>query len=142
MDYELLRAEHKHLDLVIDRLKLVAAARPGIIAEHRWCDLLIHELESLQIALQQHFANEDEGGYFHDATAERPELAARVEALHAQHQQIQADIEGLIPAIADASNPRLLAGRVRHMLGVFEGHERGENELVQTVYLRDTPAAD
>ena len=125
-------ADHAHLRDAWKRLRQLAAAE-GPEAEQRaelWPLILEFGRE-----LREHFAAEEEGGYFGALLDERPELSSQIERLRIEHQEIAALIAGL-----EASSPGWnaeLGLQLGQLLDRFQQHERAEAKMLQDFFGRD-----
>ena len=93
-------------------------------------NMLRQHLQSLHRCLLQHFAAEEEDGYFGSLRAERPDLDARIERLKAQHAPV---LEKVAEAVEKMSHARLdiIEEDVRAVLQTLREHEAGERALMQ-----------
>jgi hypothetical protein len=105
-------------------------------------ELLRQHLDALYSCLVEHFAAEEEGGYFSEIRQARPELDGRIDRLGAQHAQLIEQLEALSTKAAHAAEINLVREDVERLLNALRGHERAECALVQDATLQDLGVAD
>jgi hypothetical protein len=124
-------ADHAHLRDAWKRLRQLAGAQ-GPPAEPRaelWPLILEFGRE-----LREHFAAEEEGGYFDALLEERPELSSPIGRLRVEHQEIAALVAEL-----EASSPGWNAElrlQLEQLLDRFQQHERAEAKIIQDFFGR------
>lgn len=141
-DYEALLGEHKHLRFMRDRLHVVAAASESVLPEVRLRNLLATELEGFSGAISVHFGHEEQGGYFSEVRARRPELSNQIERLQAQHEQLVGHFAELAKDLRGGAAISQIASRVCEALEILEQHECAEDALLQDGMLTDIGAHD
>jgi hypothetical protein len=127
----------------------------ALIAEVRWVLLkpsethlsIIRELmDELASLLKDHFAHEEDGGYFDEIMERNPTLARRVEQLRQDHREMLAAVHNMNRQLEHADSTPLWFA----MIGVdftdfiqrCEAHQREENKMVQEGYLREIGEGD
>lgn len=127
----------------------------SLIAEIRW--VLIEPSErrlrlfkglmgELVPLLEDHFAHEEEGGYFTEVIDLHPELAERVERLLTEHGELLSTVRAIDTRLQYAECTPHWFAAIRNDFSDFlhrcEAHQHQENAMVQEGFLRDTGAGD
>ncbi len=141
-DYEALLAEHKQLQILRDRLLSICTSCEDAIPEDRQRELLANELESFSGAISVHFGHEEQGGYFAEVRARRPELSAQIERLQAQHAMLVDRFADLARELRDGAGFKATGTSVRELLDGLAQHESAEDALLQDGMLTDISAND
>jgi hypothetical protein len=99
---EKVRAQHFELRHWVDSLQ--ATLKREVSEESRAADAtrMREDLETLQAMLPEHFALEEEGGYFSDILAVAPRLTRQVERLQANHPVFLEQSRDLIALLREA----------------------------------------
>lgn len=104
------------------------------------------QLNELADRLVQHFALEEEGGYFTEAVKRSPHLSTRAEGLMAQHGKLQSLSRQLAEgAQADQGLPRWWTETRTRFDALRESllkHESGEDSFLLEAYNQDLGAND
>ena len=90
-------------------------------------------LERLEHALRQHFALEEQGGYFAEELERAPQIAGTVTHLQNEHLELMTrlrEIRGQTGGAPTVESVEAFARRLRD-------HETAENRLMQDTYLED-----
>ncbi|MCA9704568.1 MAG: hemerythrin domain-containing protein, partial [Myxococcales bacterium] len=96
---------------------------------------------ALYTCLVEHFATEEEGGYFSEVRDAHPEYDQRLDRLEAQHAELLQQLESVSARAVDDVMPQV-RGDVGHLLDALRGHEAAERGLVQDAALRDLGTPD
>lgn len=93
-------------------------------------------LRDIYRILPEHFALEEQGGYFSDLLSVAPDLAERATELQAHHQLLIPQLERLLSCFADAPggarpDPEDRLGLVRQFVDSLRAHEEGEDALMR-----------
>lgn len=126
-----------------------------LIAEIRWVLIEPSELHlrlfkglmgELVPLLEDHFAHEEEGGYFAELIEIAPELSERVEQLRLEHGEMLATVRAINSRLQFADSTPNWFSAIRSDFTDFlqrcEAHQHEENAMAQEGYLRDTGAGD
>jgi hemerythrin-like domain-containing protein len=141
---ERVRAQHFELYRQLRALEQVLELRSESAATRteRTRVLLI----GLRNAMQEHFALEEEGGYFAEALAAAPRLTRRAETLFRHHNELRRRARWLAELLRKADGAEPAWEDFRSELLVFLGdlrtHETEENELMRDAFLDDLAASD
>jgi hemerythrin len=141
-DYDALLAEHKHLKERIAGLQALIAGRESIDADERRRTALADALASMSGLLSAHFDHEEEGGYFSEVLARRPDLSARVSALQGQHEHFVRDFAEVAATAREKEAPTDIAKQVQSLLDALAQHECDEDALLQEALLTDVGTCD
>ena len=141
-DYEALLGEHKQLQLLQDRLRVIAAEGARLLSEARARNLLAAELEGFGAAVSAHFGHEEQGGYFSEVRARRPELSTKIAGLKEQHQELVNRFAGLAGALRGGAVITDVVAGVSEALETLAQHECDEDALLQDGMLTDIGAHD
>jgi hypothetical protein len=127
----------------------------ALIAEVRWVLLkpsethlsIIKELmDELAALFKDHFAHEEEGGYFDEIMQRDPTVARRVEQLRQDHRAMLAAVNNMNRQLQHADSTPLWFAMIGTDFADFvqrcERHQHEENRLVQEGYLRDVGEGD
>lgn len=99
---------------------------------------LDEQLASFDVVLNEHFALEEETGYFSDVLAVAPRLSAHAARLEQAHTGLRNQVAQLRARTRDASVPwEDLRDRFRQLLAELRAHEVAEDELVNEAFMRD-----
>ncbi len=141
---ETIRSQHFALRQQIRALEELFAEPDGAGAERARKTLTL--LERFDSALREHFAVEEEGGYFADILKVAPRLSRRAARLEQNHKEFSERLESLL-ALAryavDAPDDwnRVRAG-LEGFLQALRAHEDEENELVREAFMDDLGHGD
>ena len=102
---------------------------------------LAHHIKTLHETLVEHFADEEEDGYFGALRAERPELDHRIERLKGEHAPLLEALEILDRRVPHA-NLGVIKEEVRKVLDTLRRHEAGERALLQDAVVVDVGVGD
>jgi iron-sulfur cluster repair protein YtfE (RIC family) len=137
-------AEHQDLfnRLTAARKAFAAEAPPAAthLAALQTC------LTSLRDHLDEHFTQEERGGFLEEAVARMPRLGSAVAGLMTEHPALLAELDKLIAALPSSVTSaaawqqagQSFAGFTAHMMA----HERSENAVVQEGYNEDLGLVD
>lgn len=135
--YEEIRREHEHLRELLGGLHQTLSGRAeaaGTASEM---------MSSLQQHVQEHFNEEEEGGFFHEVVCQAPRLSDRTESLKSEHVALAATVAELVEA---AENERDLCTALERRFHDFSKslmqHEGKENDLLLDAYELDIGRAD
>ena len=103
--------------------------------------LLLHHLGALHRCLVQHFAAEEEDGYFADLRQDRPHLETRIEALRLQHAPLLVLSDRTLKRAPHANVPTIRED-VRTLMDALRRHEAGERAILQDAVLLDIGVGD
>ncbi len=103
-------------------------------------------LEGFDSALREHFAVEEEGGYFADVLKVAPRLSRRAARLEQNHREFSERLEALLALVQYAIDARDAWERVttgvERFLRELRAHEDDENELVREAFMVDLGRGD
>ncbi len=88
----------------------------------------------LRVELSEHFALEEEQGYFGTVVEEAPALRSAIETLCAEHQVMLRALEELLALVPDRAAWGRLPGPVRELVRQLELHERAEAALLHELF--------
>jgi hemerythrin-like domain-containing protein len=132
---ELVLEEHRALQsLIADIDAILLITTPSRIPSS-----LFPRLADLEVALEAHFAHEEDGGLFEQLVEEAPETAVAAAALLREHRRLRARTAALRTRALVAGGGPALATSVRRLLRDLVRHESRENELLLAVL--DTASA-
>jgi hypothetical protein len=125
-------ADHAHLRDAWKRLRQFAGAQgpDAVSSADVWPLILEFDRE-----LREHFAAEEQEGYFGALVEEKPELRSQIERLRVEHREIAA-----LAAELEAGSPAWDAerqSRLGRLLDRFRDHERAEAKMLQDFFGRD-----
>lgn len=133
--------EHERLETLIAELKW-ALLKPSIAH----LSLIRELMDELAALLADHFAHEEQGGYFDELVDLNPTVSAHVERLQAQHRQMLASVQKINRQLRHADNTPLWFAMIRTAFNDFvqtcEAHQHEENSMMQEGYLRDDGEGD
>jgi hypothetical protein len=102
--------------------------------------------DKLNSAVKEHFALEEQGGYFADAIRRAPHLEATAVELQAQHEPLLESLEALRALARLGVKSQAGWIRLQSELDQFADellkHEAGERSLLQRAYDQDIGAGD
>ena len=139
---ERIRADHRELALVRDRLRAMIAAPAATLQEHRWRALWLREMDLLQRLMARHFRDEEDGGYMAEVVAKKPGLADKVDRLHGQHAVMLAHVTELCGEALDRVDHDTFGDHVIRLLIALAAHEEHETELWQSTLWTDVGGGD
>jgi iron-sulfur cluster repair protein YtfE (RIC family) len=138
-----LLAQHRELhDLLVEARASLAdpAHGPSAAATAR------QRLAELREHLEQHFAQEEQGGYLEESLTRMPRLAGAVREVLAEHPALLAALDGLLERLAardSGGEAWRQAGRdFEAFASRLLAHERNENAVLQEGYNEDLGLAD
>ena len=140
-----IRAEHFALRRSLDDLEDAFAAHDRLERSEQALARTLALLESLPRTLREHFAVEEEGGYFSEVVAAAPRLARTVKRLGAEHVRFRAasrELAELAGKAAGASEWDGVEARAAELLRALRAHEDRENAVVQDAFMTDMPRGD
>ena len=141
-EYEALLAEHRQIQILNDRLRVIVAAPEDTLPEPRWRRLLTQEIESFGVRLSAHFAREEAGGYFAEVAERRPELSTKIDGLQAQHKGFVDELAEIVAGVREGVALSEILGRIHARLDALAAHESDEDALLQDGMLTDIGASD
>lgn len=115
---------------------LKAPAEPRAVAK---------QFTELHGAISDHFAFEEEGGYFEGVLSDAPWLAAEVKILRKQHAvflQELLELEGLVEPKKKRRSWKDMEVAFRRFRRRIVDHENRENRLIQRAAMRDLGPSD
>jgi hypothetical protein len=135
--YTAIVGDHQRLGVTLRRVRDMCAALesngPGALGEFEPVRLLA----DLHTDLVQHFAAEEDDGYFGTVVAERPCLSSGVADLKTEHAVMLASVAGLRAIAEDKTRWSELAAPTRRLAEQLQAHEHSETVLLQEMFLRD-----
>lgn len=137
--YQLVLDDHKALKDQMAKIELTLQERNVSIAEAS------RVLAQFGDRLVQHFALEEEGGYFAEAMLQAPQLVSQANALMDQHAQLCTKIRNLAvisTSVEDEGRWKEIQNRFAQFLAELRIHERSEDDLLQKAYVDDLGAHD
>ena len=143
---ETIRSQHFGLRQQIRALEELFAepAAAGAGAERARKTLTL--LEGFDPALREHFAVEEEGGYFADILKVAPRLSRRAARLEQNHKEFSKRLQSLLALVryaVDAPDDwERVTARVEGFLQALRAHEDEENELVREAFMDDLGRGD
>ncbi len=103
-------------------------------------------LEGFDSALREHFAVEEEGGYFADVLKVAPRLSRRAARLEQNHKEFSEHLEALLALVQYAIDVRdgweRVTTGIERFLRRLTAHEDDENELVREAFMVDLGRGD
>ncbi|MFO1093088.1 MAG: hemerythrin domain-containing protein [Planctomycetaceae bacterium] len=133
--------EHERLEILIAELKWVLL-KPS----DTHLSIMKELMDELSDLLQEHFAHEEEGGYFDELVEMQPTVSTRVERLRQEHRQMLAAVANMIRQLRHADSTPLWFAVIGVEFTDFvqrcEAHQHEENRLVLDGYLRDVGEGD
>lgn len=139
-EFDLVLADHKHLNALFTKVRLAFAADTVDQAE------LSALLEDLKVQILEHFAHEEREGLFERIGTLAPRLTEEAVGLKQQHQALAellvAICEPVEQGVLGAPQMQQVATRFTEFLMQFATHEEGENRLLQEAYDRDVGSKD
>jgi hypothetical protein len=135
---ERVRGEHRELQGLVHQVRRALA----LGTQARWRDVtivpLVRALEELKVHMEQHFAQEEAGGYLEEALVHAPRFTLQAESLLKQHPQLQLQMNQLLAEICQCrQNPKLwpaFAEHAQEALKELLAHEASENQLLERAY--------
>lgn len=128
---------HKHRQIdarvaeIRSELRTILEGLPGSADIHR----LIDQLKALYAALEQHFDEEELGGFIEDAISRNPKLAADADRLIAEHadllRRLTGVFHGLNESIEALHAARKLVGEFNAFADALLSHEAFENHILE-----------
>jgi len=104
---------------------------------------VVRRLSRVRLTLAAHFCFEEQYGYMSGVLKREPNLDQIVHALLKEHQQLAQSLDDIMTEIRSRANlVDSSLGKIKDWLRHIHQHESRENQLVQDVYARDTPAED
>jgi hemerythrin-like domain-containing protein len=137
-----LRREHDDFHELTDRLReRVAKTPPG--TRDRWIEELRARFDDFATSFRRRMAEEEKDGYLKPVLEARPSLAAPVELLQHEHDELTRIIDSVQRAVQQLSaRDNLLlrdcCRRIEDLLHWVERHEEHENHIVLYVFAGDT----
>ena len=141
---ETIRSQHFALLQQIRALEELLAEPDDAGAERARRALTL--LEGFDLALREHFAVEEEGGYFADVLKVAPRLSRRAARLEQNHKEFSERLESLLALVRYAIDApddwERVTARVEGFLQALRAHEDEENELVREAFMDDLGRGD
>ena len=141
---ETIRSQHLALHQKIRALEDVFAEPDGATAETARKTMTL--LEGFDSALGEHFAIEEEGGYFADILKVAPRLSRRAAHLEQNHKEFSKRLEALLALVQYAIDVphewERVTTSVEGFLRALRAHEDNENELVREAFMVDLGRGD
>ena len=104
---------------------------------------LLERLLVIRQAVTDHFASEEQGGYFEDVLNRASHLARRLEQLRNDHRRLAASVDVLTDRARNARQvDRELVGQIKKWIDDLRQHESQENLLLDDAYNTDLTAED
>lgn len=133
--------EHERLEILIAELQWVLL-KPS----DTHLSIVKELMDELVLLLREHFAHEEEGGYFDELVDLQPAVSARVEQLRQEHRQLLAAVQNMNRQLRHADSTPLWFAMIGAEFADFvqrcEAHQREENNMIQEGYLRDVGEGD
>ena len=137
-------AEHQ------DLFNRLTAARKAFAAEEPPATARVASLQtclsSLRDHLNEHFTQEDRGGFLEEAVARMPRLGSAVAGLVAEHPALLAELDKIIASLPSSGKSSAAWQQAGHSFSAFAdrmlAHERSENAVVQEGYNEDLGLVD
>lgn len=133
--------EHERLEALLAELQWVLV-KPS----DTHLSIVKELMDELAVLLREHFAHEEEGGYFSELVDSRPAFAARVERLRQEHREMLAAVENINRQLRHADSTPLWFAMIETDFTSFlhrcELHQHEENGMVQEGYLIDEGGGD
>lgn len=138
--YRELLDQHEALMKALQRLETVLDApreehHPG--ARPR----VVLDLEAVRARLADHFAAEEDGGYFAELLADRPDLRARARVVAAQHGEITRALDDVLAREATL-DLAALDQPARAVVALVRRHEAEERRLVEDAVQQEVGTPD
>ena len=133
-------AEHAELMALLADLRRTLQKRSQRVEE------IVVGLRGLQQELEDHFVQEEIGGFFREAVERQPWLHERVQKLREDHEAMRGEIAGLV-SCSEESRPALLwwsevEHRFDELTRHLHHHERLEVALLQEAWTDDMGTKD
>ena len=137
-----LRDEHNGLHERVDRLR-EKLAKPPRGDRRVWVEELQACYDEFAASVRQRMAHEEEAGYLKPVVQARPSLAAQVELLKHEHDELARIIASVGCAVHELSPEdnlllRDCGKRIESLLSWLERHEEHENHMVLYVFSQET----
>jgi hypothetical protein len=133
--------EHERLDLFFSEITR-ALAQPEMSRPH----VVMGLMAELVALLQNHFAHEEDGGYFTELVEVYPRVAETVERLRQQHRTMLATVRAIHGHLARTADRESCDPAIRRDFLQFvqqcDEHQHEENSLVQEAFCQDIGASD
>ena len=134
--------EHEALRHIIGALRTVLDWKPSGNDVSRKLSSLRFIIQSFQRHLERLMALKEQDGYMTEAVAEKPNLAAKVDALLADHDHFEESMHRLILKLehisaTDKTNFDAVCLDLEELLVKLDDHHRREADLMQEAFLRD-----
>ena len=138
--FEQVRRDHEELRTSLGRLSQALTNRDSSTED------IAAQLVALIEHLDQHFQDEETGGFFDEVVAQAPRYADRTNALREEHVRLLKQIRGLADA-ARRGEPsdswwKELEDGFHDFSKSLMHHENQENELLQDTYDEDVGSKD
>jgi hemerythrin len=133
--------EHERLEVLITELEWV------LIKPSETHLTIVKELmDELALLLKEHFAHEEEGGYFDDLVDIQPAISRRVDRLRQEHREMLAAVQNMIRQLRHADSTPLwfamIGGEFKDFVRRCTAHQHEENGIVQEGYLTEIGEGD
>jgi hemerythrin len=133
-------AEHHHLKELFQKIQTVVA---GGVTRRDELGVLIDELQQ---DILQHFAHEENAGFFDHIVAMAPQLVHETTLLKHQHKALASLLEDIATTLRredlSAEQMQQVADLIYEFRVRFGEHEEGENQLLQEAFDRDVGSKD
>jgi hypothetical protein len=134
-------AEHRELHAAVEGIRKTLAAHDEHDVDDKYVKLVLCEIRCLRDKLDQHFAQEEEGGYLEEAVGRLPQVAPQADTLQRQHGALL-KLANLMLADAEAGGDvahvwRKLRTGYDAFAKRLHAHEAAENVLLQRAFNED-----
>ena len=126
--------DHARLHVLLDQLRKIANPEEGPALELELeLFALVCEFEK---KLSEHFAAEEDDGYFGTLTATVPALAGEVDRLCNEHDEFALMVQALVQLSRSAEDIGPFRLALKDFLERFRAHELAETRVLQTFFQR------
>ncbi len=109
------------------------------LGEEDSLDLGVQLLEQLEHVLPEHFALEEQGGYFADVLSIAPQFSSWAAELQAEHSRLIPRLDAILSELRGKVRDRArLLAEIRDFVRCIHEHEAGETELVREAFRGST----
>ncbi|MCP4006279.1 MAG: hemerythrin domain-containing protein [bacterium] len=130
-----IREQHLALEQTTNQLR-DALENPAPEAKQR--ALFAEELARFEVSLNEHFALEEDGGYFADVLAVAPRLSARAAQLEQAHKDLCQQLARLRTRTKNPDSPwEDVAKALRRFFAELKSHGSAEDDMVHEAFMRD-----
>lgn len=135
--FDEIRREHEHLRQLLGEVHQTLNGRCSSAGK------LAEMMLSLQRHVQEHFDEEEEGGFFHEVVTQAPRMTDRAENLKSEHVDLAGTVTELVTMANDAEElSRTLDAKFHEFSKALMHHESKENDLLLDAYELDIGPSD